>query len=135
MNEDKTQAIYFSHRIRPPEYLTLHGLNIPCINNVKYLGVIFDKKITCRSHIEMIEAKAFRAFITTYTLFKSKILSTNIKLTLHKALIRSVINYACPIWEFAADTNLLKLQRLQNKVLTPLTIFQGTRRFANCIRL
>jgi hypothetical protein len=42
------------------------------ISHVKYLGVIFDKKITWRSHIEMIEAKAFRAFITTYSLFKSQ---------------------------------------------------------------
>jgi hypothetical protein len=25
--------------------------------------------------------------------------------------------YACPAWEFAADSHLLKLQRLQNKVL------------------
>jgi hypothetical protein len=89
INEDKTQAIYFSHRLRPPEsLLTLNGRNIPFVNNVKYLGVIFDKKITWRPHIEMIEAKAFRAFITTYSLFKSKRLSTNIKLTLHKALIR-----------------------------------------------
>jgi hypothetical protein len=27
------------------------------------------------------------------------------------------MTYACPTWEFAADTYLLKLQRLQNKVL------------------
>jgi hypothetical protein len=32
--------------------------NIPFINHVKYLGVIFDKGITRRLHIEMIEAKA-----------------------------------------------------------------------------
>jgi hypothetical protein len=25
--------------------------------------------------------------------------------------------YDCPAWEFAADTHILKLQRLQNKVL------------------
>jgi hypothetical protein len=36
--------------------------------------------------------------------------------TLHKALIRSNITYACPAWEFAADSHLLKLQCLQNKV-------------------
>jgi hypothetical protein len=55
INEDKTQAIYFSHRIRPPEsLLTLNGRNIPFVNNVKYLGVIFDKKITWRPHIELI---------------------------------------------------------------------------------
>jgi hypothetical protein len=28
-----------------------------------------------------------------------------------------VLTYACPAWEFAADTHLLKLQRLQNRVL------------------
>jgi hypothetical protein len=27
------------------------------------------------------------------------------------------MTYACPAWEFAADKHLLKLQRLQNKVL------------------
>jgi hypothetical protein len=27
------------------------------------------------------------------------------------------MTYACPAWEFAAETHLLKLQRLQNKVL------------------
>jgi hypothetical protein len=27
------------------------------------------------------------------------------------------MTYACPAWEFAADTHRLKLQRLQNKVL------------------
>jgi hypothetical protein len=27
------------------------------------------------------------------------------------------MTYACPTWEFPADTHLLKLQRLQNKVL------------------
>jgi hypothetical protein len=61
----------------------------------------------------MVEAKAFRAFIGVYSLFKSEPLSANIKLTLHNALIESVMTYACPAWEFSADTHPLKLQRLQ----------------------
>jgi hypothetical protein len=48
------------------------------------------------------------------------------KLTFHKALIRSVMTYASLACEFAADTHLLKLQRLQNKVL---------RTSGNCISL
>jgi hypothetical protein len=44
-------------------------------------------------------------------------LSATINLTCHKALIRSVMNYACLAWEFPAYTHLLKLQRLLNKVL------------------
>jgi hypothetical protein len=31
--------------------------------------------------------------------------------------------YACPTWEFAAETYLLKLQRLQNKVLRTIGSF------------
>jgi hypothetical protein len=87
----KTQAIYFSHTLWPREaHLTLNGQNISIIH-VKYLGVIFDKRITFRLRIEMIEAKAFRTFIRIYYLFKSERLSAKIKLTLHKALIRSVM--------------------------------------------
>jgi hypothetical protein len=68
INEDKTQEIYFSHSRRPPvSRLTLNGKDIPFVNNIKYLGVIFDKKITWRLHIEMIEAKAFRTFIRVYS--------------------------------------------------------------------
>jgi hypothetical protein len=65
----------------------------------------------------MIEDKGFRTFIRVYPLFKSERLSAKINLTLHKALIRSVMTYASPGLEFAADTYLMKLQRLQNKVL------------------
>jgi hypothetical protein len=46
-----------------------------------------------------IKAKAFRTFITVYFLFKSKRLSANIKLTLHKALIRSAMTDASPACE------------------------------------
>jgi hypothetical protein len=91
----------------------LNGINVPFVNSAKYVGVIFDGKVTWGLHIEMIEVNAFRTFIRVYSLFKSERLRANIKLTLHKALIRSVMTYASPAW----DTYLMKLQRLQNKVL------------------
>jgi hypothetical protein len=44
INEDKTQAIYFSRRHRPVEIcLTLNGRNIPFVNQLKYLGVVFNR--------------------------------------------------------------------------------------------
>jgi hypothetical protein len=140
---EKTRGIYFSHSRRPPEsHLTLNGRHIPFVNSVKYIGVIFDKRVTWRLHIEMIEAKAFRTFIRIYSLFKSEQLSTNIKLTLHKALIRNIMTYARPAWEFAADNHLLKLQFLQNKVLrttgnfprrTPIRFAHGFQAFIRVI--
>jgi hypothetical protein len=73
----------------------------------------------------MIEAN-FITFIRVLFLFKSEGLSANIKLSLHKIPIRSVITYACSTWEFAADSHLLKLSSLKNKV--PRTIGKFPRR-------
>jgi hypothetical protein len=105
----------------------LNGRNIPFVNSVKYLGVIFDKRMTWKLHVQMTEAKAFKTFIRIYSLFKSERLGTNIKLTLHKTLVRSVMTYACPAWEFATESHLLKLQRQQGKVLST------TGNFPRCI--
>jgi hypothetical protein len=92
---------------------------------MKYLGLIFGEKMTWRLHIEMMETKTFRTFIRIYSLFKIKRLSANIKLILHKTLIISVMTYACPAWEFVAESHLLKLQRLQNRVLRTIGNFPG----------
>jgi hypothetical protein len=72
----------------------------------------------------MVEAKVFRTFIRIYSLYKSERLSTNIKLALHKALIRIIMTYVYPAWEFAADSHLLKLQRLQNKLYRTIENFR-----------
>jgi hypothetical protein len=46
INKDKTRRIYLSRSRRPPEFhLTLNGRDIPFVNSVKYLGVIFENKV------------------------------------------------------------------------------------------
>jgi hypothetical protein len=55
-------------------------------------------------------------YLRIYSLFQSECLSTNMKLTLYRTLIRSLMSYARPTWEYAVDAHLLKLQRLQNRV-------------------
>jgi hypothetical protein len=53
VNEDKIQAIYLSHRLWSAwAHPTLNGWNIPVVNHVNYLGVIANKRITWRLHIE-----------------------------------------------------------------------------------
>jgi hypothetical protein len=46
----------------------------------------------------MTVVKALPTYLRTYFLFKSVRLSTNIKFTLYKALIRSVMIYVCLAW-------------------------------------
>jgi hypothetical protein len=43
-------------------------------------------------------------------LFKNERLSTNIKLPLYKAMNKSVMTYACSIWEYASYAYLFKEQ-------------------------
>jgi hypothetical protein len=59
INEDKTQAIYFTRRHGPVEAQpTLKWRNILFAKDVKYLGVIFNRRITWIIQIETIAIKA-----------------------------------------------------------------------------
>jgi hypothetical protein len=79
---------------------------------MKYLGDIFDKENymenTCINDCHQGPSNI------DYNL------TPFVKLALkrqYKALIKSIMTYACPTWEFAADSLSFELQRLQNKVL------------------
>jgi hypothetical protein len=99
--------------------LILHwkGRNTPFVNDVRYLSVIFDRRIAWRSYIDSIVTNALRTFVRIYSLMKSERLSIKPKLTLYKALIRFKMTYAWPAWESATNNHLMKLQCLQNKIL------------------
>jgi hypothetical protein len=121
INEGKTQVRYFSRRLRvPDDILQLNGRDIPFANNVTYLSVTFEGRVTLGRHIERTVAKALCTYIRTDSLFKNGHLNTNIKFMLYEALIRSVMTYASPTWEYAADTYLLRLQHLQTRMLRKL---------------
>jgi hypothetical protein len=64
INKDKTQAVYFSKRLRRVEaHLMPKGRAITFVDTVKYLGVTFDRKITWKTHIDWIVTKGLRTFI------------------------------------------------------------------------
>jgi ABC-type transporter MlaC component len=104
----------------PGDDLQLNGRNILFVNSVKYLGIIFDRRMTWRLHIQKIAAKALGTYIRTYSIFKRKHLKAKIKVIVYRGLLRAIITYASPTWEFAADTHLMKLQRWQNRVLSAI---------------
>lgn len=95
----------------------MNGQNIPFVSHVKFLSVIFDEIIIRRMHAETTADKTFRIFVHVYFPFKIKRLNVNIKLSLYKALITSITILSSPTWESVADTYVLKLQHLQNRVL------------------
>jgi hypothetical protein len=67
MNEGMTRAIYFSKSPRTPgEDVQLNGRNVSFVNSGKYVGVIFDRRITWRPN------KALGTYMRIYSVFKGK---------------------------------------------------------------
>lgn len=122
INGNKTQAIFVSNRRTKQVPLNeINVLNSSVIWNseVKYLGVVIDKKLTFNHHIEHILRKANTAIHTLHPLLNSNSsLCVENKLLLYKLAIRPIITYASPAYiESLAESHKKKLQILQNKVL------------------
>jgi hypothetical protein len=56
----------------PEDVLQLKGRDIPFVNNVTYLGVTFDWRMTQRLHIERTADKVMRTYMAIYSLFRSE---------------------------------------------------------------
>ena len=119
LNTDKTEAILFTKR-RPitNETVCINNTNIEWSSHAKYLGLNLDKKLTFTYHINTICDKAIGVMSNLFPIFNINFkLSKHNKLILYTAMIRSILTYACPVWNFTCDSNIKKLQIVQNKCL------------------
>lgn len=83
----------------------MNGVEIKWAKTAKYLGVLFDRRITWGPHIRATrdKARAMRASLQPLINRKSK-LSSKQKLSLYKACIRPVLTYAFTAWGYATTT-------------------------------
>lgn len=122
LNNSKTEQIIFSKKftnLKVYEPLTIGGTKIQQADNeVKYLGVVMDKRLSFNPHVKNLLNKGIKALRALYPLLnKRSALSVKNKKLLYTAIIRPTITYAAPVWCSASDTQFLKVQRLQNKCL------------------
>ncbi|GBN47825.1 RNA-directed DNA polymerase from mobile element jockey [Araneus ventricosus] len=117
LNVDKTDAILFSRLTNCPEVKSFNT-PIPWKNEVKYLGVILDKSLTFKSHIDYTRDKFSTAFRRQCSLiFRNSRLSLNNKWLIYLAYLRPILAYASPVWACTAKTHLNKLEFLENKTI------------------
>lgn len=123
INHNKTQAILFpfnkSPKRTPTQTLFVENINIPLQDSVKYLGIIYDKKLNFKKHIDYTCEKAIKCGRALYSLLNRKSsLNFQNKMLLYNMCIRPIMSYGCQIWfPKCAKTNLKKLQIIQNKNL------------------
>ncbi|GBM82986.1 hypothetical protein AVEN_223566-1 [Araneus ventricosus] len=115
INTDKCQAVYFSRRRNNPDYPKLYRRAIPWSDSTKYLGVILEKRLTFKKHIDNNIQKVNAIKSILYPLISRKSnLSLSNKLLLYKSLVRPVMSYASPVSSAAAKSHIKKLESAQN---------------------
>ena len=128
---EKTAAMIFTRkRGKPDRKLKIYGKEVDFVSSTKYLGVIFDNKLTFRQHIEEKILAAKKALLLAKRAF-SRSWGPKPKKTkwLYTGVIRPALLYGCVVWHKVVDNATIKdrLQRLQRLALvTMANVRKGT---------
>lgn len=112
MSESRPSSLfhYRPHNCRP---VTIYNIIIPHSNSVKYLGLIFDKRLTWASHFKYKRKKLDSRLYLLRPLLRSN-LPLPVKLTLYKTLLHPLQVYGAVIWGSTKNSNKKTIQALQN---------------------
>ena len=119
INTSKTTAVLFTHRIDKIESnLLINGVAIKVEKTAKFLGVIFDSKLTWNAHVAYIEEKC-RKRLNLMRMVSGQSFGCNktCLLTIYRALIRSVLDYGAIAFDSMSAANKTKLDVIQHKAL------------------
>ena len=116
---NKTTGVLFTNKNKIPKInIKIGNENIKMDNSAKFLGVIFDRKLSWKLHIDYILKKCKKRLnllraLTGYHWGASK----KSLLGIYKALIRSVIDYGDVAYSCASKSNLDKISVIQTEAL------------------
>ena len=107
-----------SKKLHPDPKLYSNGHKIPIVNQVKFLGVIFDKKLTFLPHIKYVKDKCLKA------LNLLKVVSgtewggdRKVLLRLYRSVIRSKLDYGSIVYGSARKSYLQILDPIAHQGL------------------
>ncbi|CAJ1057143.1 RNA-directed DNA polymerase from mobile element jockey [Xyrichtys novacula] len=116
---EKTQTIIFTgKRVGVDVSLSMYGRQLERVEAFKYLGVVFDKRLTWADHIKRVEGKCRKVLNVMRCLAGREWgASCDALKTVYVAMIRSVIDYGCIVYGSAAKSLLGKLDTIQTSAL------------------
>ena len=116
----KTTAVIFTHRLKfeIKHELKLNNAKIQLSKSVKFLGLIFDSKLSWKEHVTYIKEKCDKRLNLLRSVTGSQWgASKACLLTMYSALIRSVIEYGSCALSSASNSSRAVLERIQSKAL------------------
>jgi len=118
----KTELIHFAIRPRKqykhPVQVKVDNIIIKPLESTRYLGVIIDKQLKWRNHLEHIEKKlAPRIGLLRYLSRTAYEPNSKTMINIFKSIARTMIVYCYPVLLTAKQTAWDRLQILQNKAI------------------
>jgi len=100
----------------------LNNTQIPQVNDVTYLGVHLDRRLTWRRHIERkkvylkLKASSFH-----WILNARSPLRVDYKVLLYNSTLKPIWTYGSQLWGNASWSNIDIIQRVQSKIMRTIT--------------
>ena len=116
-SKTKTQCMHFCQlrRLHNDPVLKLDGMEIPVVDQYKFLGVIFDRKLSFIPHINYLKAKCHKALqllrVVAHTDWGA---DKSTLLKLYRSLVRSKLDYGCFIYGSARKSYLRCLDSIHH---------------------
>jgi len=114
-SKSKTVCMHFCQlrRHHDEPHLTLDGTPIPVVEETKFLGIIFDRRLTFIPHLKNLKAKCSKALdllkLVSHTDWGA---DRKVILNLYRTFIRSKLDYGCVVYGSARKSYL--------KILDPI---------------
>ena len=119
-SKTKTQCVHFCQLrgLHPDPVLNIYGSPIPVVEEAKFLGLLFDKKLSFIPHIKALKAKCLKALDVL------KVLSNtnwggdrSVLLNLYRSLVRSKLDYGSIVYGSARKSYLKCLDTIHHQGL------------------
>lgn len=118
--------------------LYIDGAPIDTVDSAKVLGVSLQNDLKWKSHVDNITKKAAKRLYIIRVL-KRNGLPVDDLITILKTLIRSVLQYSCPVWHSSLPTYLSdkieKIQRRAFRIIYPFQSYNDALSMSGCLSL
>ena len=116
-SKTKTQCMHFCQLrgLHNDPVLKLDGVEIPVVDQYKFLGIIFDRKLSFIPHINKLKAKCQKALQLLRVVAHTDLGADKLALLkLYRSLVRSKLDYGCFIYGSARKSYLRCLDSIHH---------------------
>ena len=120
----KTTSVHFCRRrcADPDLGIRLYGQTVKTELAARFLGVIFDRRLTYKEHFKRLREKCFKALDVLKCVSRTSYGSDrSTLLLLYRAIVRSKLDYACFVYDGACESSKTMLDTVHHASLRVVT--------------